>query len=56
MEQSKTNFISHDHCKKQDDDDMPISIRIRGHTYDICDCIKQYGAVWKGELKAWEVD
>ena len=42
--------------KKQDDDDMPISIRISGRTYDIRDRIKQYGAVWKGEFKAWEVD
>ena len=42
--------------KKQDGDDMPISIRISGRTYDIRDRIKQYGAVWKGEFKAWEVD
>ena len=34
---------------------VPVCIRISGRTYDIRDRIKQLGAVWKGEIKAWEM-
>lgn len=38
-------------------DDVPLSIRISGQTYDIRTRIKEFGAaLWKGELKAWELD
>ena len=38
-------------------DDVPLFIRISGQTYDIRKKIKEFGpAVWKGELKAWELE
>lgn len=38
-------------------EDVPQTIRIAGSTYDIRQKIRDFGsAVWKGELKSWELD